>query len=143
MSLGFATLNEVVPAFKFLGGCDINFFSASTYSHNFGTPLINMDIIELSKNKTKLQEWLDNIGYDKKKKTVLIGCAPCQGFTSHRKKYWYENDDRRNNLMRVFANIVEYIHPDAFLMENVPEFFVRKILEIFRISKRNFYKLWL
>lgn len=32
-SLGFAALNNVIPAFKMLGGCDINKISAQTYSH--------------------------------------------------------------------------------------------------------------
>ena len=36
-SLGFAALNNVIPAFKMLGGCDINKISAQTYSHNYGT----------------------------------------------------------------------------------------------------------
>ena len=36
-SLGFAALNYVVPAFKMMGGCDINEISAATYSHNYGT----------------------------------------------------------------------------------------------------------
>lgn len=31
-SLGFAALNSVIPAFKMLGGCDINEVSATTYS---------------------------------------------------------------------------------------------------------------
>ena len=35
-SLGFAALNKVIPAFKLLGGCDINKISAQTYSHNYG-----------------------------------------------------------------------------------------------------------
>ena len=102
-SLGFASINEIIPAFNFLGGCDINKASAESYAHNYGTPVINRDIIELAQNEKMLKEFLDNIGYDKSKPTVLIGCAPCQGFTSHRKKHWNEEDDIRNNLVNVFA----------------------------------------
>ena len=43
-SLGFASVNSVIPAFKMLGGCDINAISAQTYSRNYDTPLINEDI---------------------------------------------------------------------------------------------------
>ena len=121
-SLGFASINEIIPAFNFLGGCDINKASAESYAHNYGTPVINRDIIELAQNEKMLKEFLDNIGYDKSKPTVLIGCAPCQGFTSHRKKHWNEEDDIRNNLVNVFAEIVSYIQPIAFIMENVHEF---------------------
>ena len=37
-SLGFAAVNKIIPAFKILGGCDINKISAATYSLNFATP---------------------------------------------------------------------------------------------------------
>ena len=47
-SLGFASINSVIPAFEFLGGCDINRVSAETYAHNFDTPIINQDIIDLA-----------------------------------------------------------------------------------------------
>lgn len=97
-SLGFAAVNDIIPIFDFLGGCDINKFSAESYAHNFDTPVINRDIIELAEDKEELIKVLDTIGYDKMKPTILIGCAPCQGFTSHRKKHWNEEDDHRNNL---------------------------------------------
>ena len=41
-SLGFAAINSVLPVFNFLGGCDINKYSAETYAHNFDTPIINI-----------------------------------------------------------------------------------------------------
>lgn len=84
-SLGFASINEVVPAFRFLGGCDINKVSAESYAHNYGTPVINRDIIELAEDDDKLRWFLGEIGFDRNMPTILIGCAPCQGFTSHRK----------------------------------------------------------
>ena len=108
-SLGFAALNNIVPVFKFLGGCDINAISAQTYSHNYGTPVINRDIIELADDKEELRALLDKLGFNPSLPTILIGCAPCQGFTSHRKKHWAEEDDDiRNNLVNVFAEIVDF-----------------------------------
>ena len=121
-SLGFAALNRVIPAFRMLGGCDINRVSATTYSHNFDTPLSNEDIRELAFVDGRLEEWLKEIDFDCNKPTVLIGCAPCQGFSSHRKKHWDEEEDVRNSLIMAFAKIVEKIQPDAIIIENVPEF---------------------
>lgn len=121
-SLGFASINKIFPTFKMLGGCDINKVSAESYSHNFGTPVINQDITELAYEEGKLDEMLKRIGYDPSKPTVLIGCAPCQGFTSHRKRYWDEEDDGRNTLILAFAEIVKKMNPDVIVMENVPEF---------------------
>lgn len=137
-SLGFAAINKVIPVFNFLGGCDINKVSAESYAHNYGTPIINCDIIDLACDEKKLAKFLDSIGYDIKKPTVLIGCSPCQGFTSHRKKLWNEADDIRNNLVNVFAEIVGYIQPTTFVMENVPEFLSNKYWKYFSTAKERF-----
>ena len=135
-SLGFAALNRVIPAFKMLGGCDINEVSATTYSHNFGTPIINEDIINLAFDDGKLEEFLTKIGYDEGKPTVMIGCAPCQGFSSHRKKHWNEEDDVRNSLIMAFAEIVHRVLPDVIIMENVPEFLSKRYWKYFAAAKK-------
>lgn len=137
-SLGFAALNQVVPAFKLMGGCDINKTSAETYSHNYGTKTINRDVTELAYDEGKLENLLAEIGYDATRPTVLIGCAPCQGFTSHRKKHWADGDDGRNTLILAFAEIVRKIKPDVIIMENVPEFLSKKYWKYFSTAKRKF-----
>ena len=137
-SLGFAAVNDIIPMFDFLGGCDINKFSAESYAHNFDTPVINRDIIELAEDKEELIKVLDTVGYDKTKSIILIGCAPCQGFTSHRKKHWNEEDDHRNNLVNVFADIVGFIQPIAFVMENVPEFLSNRYWKYFYSAKNRY-----
>ena len=134
-SLGFAALNSVIPAFKMLGGCDINKVSATTYSHNYGTPIVNEDITRLAYEEGALESFLEYIGYDKTKPTILIGCAPCQGFSSHRKKHWNEEDDIRNSLIMAFAEIVKRMRPDVIVMENVPEFLSEKYWKYFSAAK--------
>jgi DNA (cytosine-5)-methyltransferase 1 len=134
-SLGFAALNSVIPAFKMLGGCDINKVSATTYSHNYGTPIVNEDITRLAYEEGALESFLEYIGYDKTKPTILIGCAPCQGFSSHRKKHWNEEDDIRNSLIMAFAEIVKRMRPDVIVMENVPEFLSKKYWKYFSAAK--------
>lgn len=140
-SLGFAALNNVVPAFKMLGGCDINRVSAETYSRNFGTPIICEDIVRLANEDRALEELLDTIGYDSNKSTVLIGCAPCQGFSSHRKRHWDKEDDVRNSLVMAFASIVRKIMPDVIIMENVPEFLSKKYWHYFSAAKKCYEQL--
>lgn len=137
-SLGFAALNSVIPAFKMLGGCDINEISASTYSHNYGTIIAHRDITDLAFNEGQLEEWLKNIGYDEKKPTVMIGCAPCQGFSSHRKKHWNEEDDVRNSLIMAFAEIVKKVQPDVIIMENVPEFLSKRYWRYYSAAKKSY-----
>ena len=139
-SLGFAALNSIIPAFKMLGGCDINEVSATTYSRNFGTPVVHEDIRNLAFNKDALHSWLEKIGYDRSKPTVMIGCAPCQGFSSHRKKHWNEEDDVRNSLIMAFAEIVEELQPEVIIMENVPEFLSKRYWSYFSAAKRSYEK---
>lgn len=135
-SLGFAALNGVIPAIKMLGGCDINEVSATTYSHNFGTPLIHEDITTLAFEDGKLDVFLEKIGYDSSKPTIMIGCAPCQGFSSHRKKHWNEEDDVRNSLIMAFAEIVKRVQPAVIIMENVPEFLSTRYWKYFSAAKK-------
>lgn len=137
-SLGFAAVNSVIPAFKFLGGCDINAVSAKTYSHNYGTTLLNRDILEIAYDNSKLDDFLKEINYNADMPLILIGCAPCQGFSSHRKKHWDEEDDNRNSLIIAFSKIVERIQADAILMENVPEFLSGKYWEYFSTARKLF-----
>ncbi len=137
-SLGFAALNSVIPAFKMLGGCDINEVSATTYSHNFGTPLIHEDIANLAFEDGKLDAFLEKIGYDSCMPTIIIGCAPCQGFSSHRKKHWNEEDDVRNSLVMAFAEIVKKVQPDVIIMENVPEFLSTRYWKYFSAAKKSY-----
>lgn len=137
-SLGFAALNRVVPAFAMLGGCDINRASAQTYSQNYGTELLNDDIQKLASEEGRLDGFLERIHYDADKPTVLIGCAPCQGFSSHRKRHWNEEDDVRNSLIFSFAKIVEKVAPDVILMENVPEFLSKRYWKYFSAAKEHF-----
>ena len=137
-SLGFAALNLIIPAFKMLGGCDINEVSAKTYSHNFGTPLIHDDITRLAFEEGQLDSLLTKIGYDSSKPTVMIGCAPCQGFSSHRKKHWNEEDDVRNSLIMAFAEIVKKVQPEVIIMENVPEFLSTRYWKYFSAAKKSY-----
>lgn len=138
-SLGFAVINSIVPMFHFLGGCDINAVSAATYSRNFGTKTVCEDILKIAENEKSIKVYLDAIGFNANKSTVVIGCAPCQGFSSHRKKHWDSEDDERNNLVIAFSRIIAQICPDAFLMENVPEFLSQRYWRYFSKARESFY----
>lgn len=139
-SLGFYSLNALFPAVKILGGCDINRISAETFSQNFSTPVLNCDIREIAKDSGALNELLKKVGYNKSKKTILIGCAPCQGFSSHRKKHWNEEDDVRNSLVLSFAKIVKKLKPDVIIMENVPEFLSKKYWAYYSAASKSFHE---
>ena len=139
-SLGFAAINRVFPVFRFLAGCDINPISAATYSKNFDTPTICEDILKIADTPASIQAFLDKVGFDKKKPTILIGCAPCQGFSSHRKKHWDSEDDDRNSLIIAFSRIVAEVNPDVFIIENVPEFLSNRYWHYFSKAREAFHE---
>lgn len=121
MSLGFAAMAKATGAFRLVGGVDVNEVSLRTYRHNYGVPALKIDVRELANSDESLNSFLNSLpDYDQKLPTVLIGCAPCQGFTAHRKKNWDE-PDTRNGLVEVFADIAVSMQPDCVIMENVPE----------------------
>lgn len=49
--------------------------------------------------------------------TVLVGCAPCQPFSAHRRKF---RSDADCSLVAKFAQLVRDCAPDFVSMENVP-----------------------
>lgn len=138
-SLGFAAINEVVPLFRFLAGCDVDHVSAETYAKNFGTPSACEDVLKIADSERSIFRFLEEVRYDPTHPIVLIGCAPCQGFSSHRKKHWDQKDDMRNNLAIAFSKIVAAVKPDAFVMENVPEFLSERYWRYFKTARESFY----
>lgn len=118
MSYGFLTANTETIEYRVLGGLDFDKHAAATYRRMIGRPCLEMDVRDLAKSKT-LARALDTWEYDPSLPLILIGCAPCQGFSSHRKKD--KRQDIRNNLLSDFAKVVAAIQPDLVVMENVPE----------------------
>ena len=140
MTLGFAAMGKAINSFEIVGGCDIDKSAAASFEHNFEAPGIVQDIVELGKNNKKLNNFLKNLDrYNPDKPLILIGCAPCQGFTSHRKKNW-QNDDSRNTLVGVFAAIASKLNPACVVMENVPEFLSKKYFMHFLETKQLLIK---
>src|SRR5690606_7579484 len=90
-----------------------------SYATNHGVEPLCEDLAVLARSPKKLNDFLARTGFGSAQANVLIGCAPCQGFSSHR------NDDGesdiRNSLFVDFARIASKISPDAIVVENVPE----------------------
>ncbi|MBM4273683.1 MAG: DNA cytosine methyltransferase [Deltaproteobacteria bacterium] len=130
VSAGFLALNNFIPAYRLAGALDIDPNSCQTFKENFGV-MPHQEDIRLFLNNENLERFLNSCDIRRDKPLVLIGCPPCQGFSSHRKKAW-NSVDRRNDLVEIFAEIAVKLSPDFVFMENVPELLSEKYWEHFK-----------
>lgn len=117
---------KIVDLFSGVGGLSYGFMQAGAkvvlaneidsdiafaYTQNHpGTKMINEDITKLDIAKV-FREYKDKID-------VVIGGPPCQGFSQKGSRRTIH--DERNFLFRYYYNVVKFLKPKYFLMENVP-----------------------
>lgn len=123
MSAGFRYVNQIsgegVPSFRHVLAIDIDEPANRTYARNLDLVPTNTDIHELAQIPELLDALIAASPRDPGNPLVLIGCAPCQGFSSHRNSAGAT--DPRNNLFVDFARIAARLQPDYVIVENVPE----------------------
>ncbi len=95
-----------------LAGIDNDDSCAYAYEKNNGAKFIPADISTFDFNE------LNKI-YSKGGVRVLVGCAPCQPFSSHAFKLRKDAKDRRWNLLDHFIRGIKIVKPDIVSMENV------------------------
>jgi DNA (cytosine-5)-methyltransferase 1 len=117
MSAGFRAVNGAVPAYRLAAAVDVEPVANRTYEANLGLAPAQVDVAALARRPKMLEAVLASRRPGAP--LVLIGCAPCQGFSSHRNKAG--DKDPRNSLFVDFARIASSLRPDAVVMENVPE----------------------
>lgn len=83
-----------------------------TYESNNQAEFIEADIAEYDFTNMK------NL-FSKDSVKVLVGCAPCQPFSSHTFKAKNKEDDKRWNLIDYFVKATREINPEVISMENV------------------------
>lgn len=124
LSSGFRAANGLVPAYRPALAIDIDEVSNRTYESNLGLSPVNIDVAVLAREKKKWEQLVSTSRRREGHPLVLVGCAPCQGFSSHRNS-WGQSDER-NSLFLDFAKIVRREQPDAVVAENVPEILAEK-----------------
>lgn len=120
MSYGFHKMADLTGRFRWAGAIDIDQHAMDTYKKNYGCEPTKLNLAEA--DITEIKAALD---LSKKNKLILIGCAPCQGFSAHRKKD-HRGPDVRNTLVGRFAQIAVQLKPELIIMENVPDLLAKK-----------------
>lgn len=95
-----------------LAGLDNDGSCAYSYEKNNQATFINADISNYDFSK------LENL-YSEESIRVLVGCAPCQPFSSHTFKTKNKGKDTRWNLIDYFVKAIRTINPHIISMENV------------------------
>jgi DNA (cytosine-5)-methyltransferase 1 len=119
MSAGFLSLNGIRPTFRLALAVDIDRVANRTYEHNLGLRPLEQDVHALATDPGSLEAALAGSRRRPRQPLVLIGCAPCQGFSSHRNSSG--EADPRNSLFLDFARVAVALRPAAVVVENVPE----------------------
>lgn len=117
MSAGFRAVNGYLPAYRLAMAVDTDSLANDSYQANFGLSPHQLDVSELARSRELLPDALRMSGRREDHPLVLIGCAPCQGFSSHRNG----KDDDRNNLFTDFGHLATKLKPEIVVIENVPE----------------------
>lgn len=111
---GGASLGLKMAGYKIVGAVDNNPVACETYRKNLGTQPICTDLRSFTG-----REILDY--YDLKKSDIdlVVGCPPCQGFSSLRRTRYSEGTDERKSLVNVFLKRIKELEPKAVIFENV------------------------
>lgn len=124
ISLGFAN-----AGFNIIGAVDNWKPAINVYRKNFKHPIHNFDI----GNKANW-EIIIQLGCN-----AIVAGPPCQDFSSAGAR---NENGGRGDLSIKFAQLIEYIKPSIFVMENVERYQKsKKYKQVIEIFKRNKYRL--
>jgi DNA (cytosine-5)-methyltransferase 1 len=98
-----------LEGFPLAAGIDLDESCRHPYEANNEAPFLRKDVANLEAAE------VDRLFLPKLAR-VLVGCAPCQPFSTYNQK----NDDPKWRLLGSFGNLIEQVHPEVVSMENVP-----------------------
>ncbi len=134
--VGGLTCGMRQAGFNVVAGFDNDKTCEYAYSHNNNTEFHCRNIREVTANEI-------NSCYSKDSIKILVGCAPCQPFSTMSYKR-FKNSPRENDgkydLLAEFGRLIEEVQPSIVSMENVPEIRNAKVFQDFlAILKLNGY----
>lgn len=98
-------------------GIDVDPTCQYAYEQNNDAKFVHEDVTKVSGHDLVLKYWS---GTDSGNLKILVGCAPCQPFSTHANKLKNKTEDKKWNLLSEFARIIAEADPDIVSMENVP-----------------------
>ena len=122
-SIGGLTYGLQEAGITVKAGLDIDSSCRYAYEKNCGATFVEADIRALS--FSDISTYFNDAEY-----RILVGCAPCQPFSSHTAKR--KQSDARWNLIDEFLRIILEGRPEIVSMENVPQLMDKSIYHKFK-----------
>jgi DNA (cytosine-5)-methyltransferase 1 len=132
--IGGLTFGIQAVGIDVVAGIDNDGTCEHSYVKNNKGKFINSDINKLDFEDLKL---LFSDGAVR----VVVGCAPCQPFSSHSNKNVDRESDERWGLILKFADLIDTLNPDVISMENVRGLTKTQIFRAFikRLSSLGYF----
>jgi DNA (cytosine-5)-methyltransferase 1 len=119
--VGGMTHGFLKEGFRVVAGIDVDSSCRYPFEKNNGADFLERDLTQLP---AKDLEAL----FPKGMRRVLIGCAPCQPFSTYSQ---LKDKDEKWKLLRTFARLIEAVSPDVVSMENVPRLLHHQVFDDF------------
>lgn len=131
--IGGLTRGVINSGIKVKAGFDIDEKCRYAYEHNNGATFICEDIALLS--SSDIEKYYENDDV-----RVIIGCAPCQPFSSNTPKAHAGRKNPKWDMLNQYARIISEIIPDIITMENVPQLKgTEPFLDFIKVLEQNEY----
>jgi DNA (cytosine-5)-methyltransferase 1 len=138
---GGVTEGLLQAGFNVIAAIEIDPIAINTYQLNH--PTINLsqkDIRLINVNK-----WMHELNIESGELDLLVGCPPCQGFSTLRTKNGaHINRDHRNYLLFDMQRVIEVFQPKTIIMENVPKLYEKLVFDKFKkeLEKLGYFTNW-
>ena len=109
-----------------LAGIDLDESCEFSFEKNVGCEFVPEDISEI-----RGEDLIEKYWSDKNDVKILVGCAPCQPFSSHSHKNKERGKGKKWFLLNEFIRIIKETSPDIISMENVPNLKNKEIFNDF------------
>lgn len=125
-----------LEGFDIVAGIDTDEACRYPFEHNNDALFIRRDVAKLKAAEI-------NALFTPGKRRILVGCAPCQPFSTYNQK----NSDPKWHLVTRFGELVDQVRPDVLSMENVPRLMTFRKGSIFKkfvnsLKAADYHVVW-
>lgn len=133
--IGGLTHGFVLEGFQSVAGYDTDVACKYSFEVNNRSEFIEADVELLTGAEV-------NARFPEDLPRILVGCAPCQPFSSYTNKQ-KSKDQKKWSLLSSYGRIIDEIEPEVISMENVPSLSGKQIFRDFLVLlKKNGYDIW-